>query len=178
AAGLHASRQSADSQARLESASHAVLPRPEQPQPIIPEAEEGMAEEICELPGTDEPPDADNEQAAQVTAPPQELHCDPFYQKHLSARGLPIISSDKVSDEALHEAAYLVNHVLQERPDIRETMIESGVRFVVMHPSEKTTDFPEQRDLQPKAKWDKLRGLGDLLRNCGEENLLWLPGDK
>jgi alpha-glucosidase len=134
------------------------------PEEMQPNAEPMLAE-------PDEPP-------AEVTAPPAVLEFDPFYQKHASARGLPVIGSAKVSDKALQEAAYLVNRVLDTRPDVREAMIEAGVYFIVMHESEKTTDLPEQRDLKPKEKWDRVRGLGDRVRNCGEENLLQLPGDR
>src|SRR5262249_6709621 len=137
------------------------------------------AEEIPDTEETAEAPEAEMMEAPlSITPPPAWLHCDPFYQKHISARGLPIVSSAKVSDPALREAAYLVNHVLENRPDVGAAMIESGWRFVVMAEAEKTTDLPEQRHLKPKESWDRLRGLGDKMRNCGEENLLGLPSDR
>jgi RNA polymerase sigma factor (sigma-70 family) len=135
-----------------------------------------------EISDTEEAADAPETEMAEgpppITPPPAWLHCDPFYQKHVSARGLPIIGSAKVSDQALREAAYLVNRVLENRPDICAAMIESGWRFVVMAETERTTDLPEQRHLKPKESWDRLRGLGDRMRNCGEENLLGLPSDR
>jgi hypothetical protein len=60
-------------------------------------------------------------------------------------------------------------------------MIKSGCRFMVMAPTEMTTDVPEQRRLKndPKTNWDKrARGLGGKLSSCGEENLLNLKGDR
>jgi alpha-glucosidase len=140
--------------------------------PAVDEYTDEIADDMTADPPEAEPPEP------PITAPPEALGCDPFYKKHISARGLPIVSSEKVSDLALREAAYLVNSVLDHRADIREAMIEAGTRFVVMHETEKTTDLPEQRTLKPKESWDRLRGLGDRLRNCGEENLLARPGDR
>jgi predicted metalloprotease with PDZ domain len=104
-----------------------------------------------------------------------------FYQKHLDYKGFSILSSAKVSDEGLYEARYLIDRLLGERQDILKAMIESGCRFMVMAPTEMTTDVPEQRHLKndPKTNWDtRARGLGGKLTSCGEENLLNLKGDR
>lgn len=118
----------------------------------------------------------------EITAPPKELQIDPFYEKYISAGGYPIVASRKVSDYALKEAAYLVNLMLEERPDVRRAMILGGSRMAIMAVDQFTTDLPEQRDMQPKDYWDaRARGLGgskvDALCSCGEENLLAYPGD-
>ena len=122
----------------------------------------------------------------EVTEVPQavreSLGLDPFYRKYVSARGFPVIASEKVSDYALLEAAYLINHMLLDRPDVRNALIESKVRFVAMASTEWTTDVPEHSDLEPGKFWDKrARGLGPTsIRpavSCGEENLLRYPGD-
>ena len=42
---------------------------------------------------------------SEVTAPPKELGLDAFYTKYVSAGGLPVVGSAKVSDFALREAA-------------------------------------------------------------------------
>jgi hypothetical protein len=47
-----------------------------------------------------------------VTTPPKELGLDPFYTKYLSAHGLPVVGSSKVSAYALREAAYLADKLL------------------------------------------------------------------
>ena len=112
----------------------------------------------------------------------QSLDLDPFYQKHASANGFPVLSSGKVSDDALREAAYLLNQMFGKRDDIRQAMIENKVRFVVMAPNEFTTMVPEQADMTPAKYWDKrARGLGASRRrpvvSCGEENLLGYDGD-
>ena len=118
----------------------------------------------------------------QVTSPPAELKLAPFYKKYLDAGGYPIVSSAKVNDYALREAAYLVDMMLSERPDLRQAMIESGSRLIVIAHSEFTTDIPEYKHLKPKDYWDaRARGLGgsreEAVCSCAEENVLAYEGD-
>lgn len=104
-----------------------------------------------------------------------------FYKKHLDYKGFSILSSAAVSDDALYEARYLIDKLLGEREDILKAMIKAGCRFMVMAPTEMTTDVPEQRRLKndSKTNWDtRARGLGGKLSSCGEENLLNLRGDR
>ncbi len=117
-----------------------------------------------------------------VTAPPDELRLDAIYKKHVSAGGYPVVGSDRVSDFALREAAYLIDMMLAQRPDVRAAMIRSGSRMIVMAHNEFTTDVPEHSHLGPKDYWDaRARGLGgsktDPVCSCGEENLLDFEGD-
>ena len=117
-----------------------------------------------------------------VTMPPAELELEGVYEKYVSANGYPVVGSERVHDAALREAAYLINMMLSHRPDIRDAMIRSGSRMVVMAHDEYTTDVPEHAHLKPKAFWDaRARGLGgsrtDPVCSCGEENLLAFPGD-
>jgi hypothetical protein len=128
----------------------------------------------------------DKEPAPKVTEVPEEV-CKKFdldttfYKKHLDYKGFSILSSAKVSDEALYEARYLIDQLLGQREDILKAMIKRGCRFMVMATNEMTTDVPEQRHLKndPKTDWDKrARGLGGKLSSCGEENLLNLKGDR
>jgi hypothetical protein len=121
-------------------------------------------------------------QEFKVTEPPAELKVDPFYKKYISADGYPIVASEKVSDYALKEAAYLVHMMLAKRSDVREAMINSGSRLIVMAHNEFTTDMPEHAHLHPKDYWDaRARGLGgsrsEPVCSCGEENLLAYAGD-
>jgi hypothetical protein len=123
------------------------------------------------------------DETPKVTDIPKDLResakLDPFYKKYLDAGGIPVLSSEKVSDKGLIEAAYLINEMLKDRDDIRKAMVRSRVRFVVMAPTEMTTDVPEQRNMTPKDYWDKrARGLGGRITSCGEENLLNLKGDR
>jgi alpha-glucosidase len=126
---------------------------------------------------------SENTPPPKVTDVPEDLReaakLDPFYKKYVSAGGLPVLSSDKVSDQALLEARYLIQQMLADREDILKALVKNKVRFVVMAPTEMTTDVPEQRDMKPKEYWDKrARGLGGPITSCGEENLLNLKGDR
>ncbi|MGE9270803.1 MAG: hypothetical protein ACQKBU_08365 [Verrucomicrobiales bacterium] len=112
----------------------------------------------------------------------ERLELSEFYQKHISAKGYPIISSEKVNDYALKEAAYLVNLMLAKRPDVRDAMIASKSRMAVMAIDEYTTTLPEHSHFEDKNFWDRrARGLGgsttDPVCTCGEENLLGYDGD-
>ena len=120
--------------------------------------------------------------ADDVQSPPPSLELHPFYEKYISANGYPIVSSGRVSDYALKEAAYLVNLMLAKRPDVRDAMIANGSRLIVMAHTEFTSDIPEHSHLRPKDFWDaRARGLGgsvdDPVCSCAEENLLCYPED-
>jgi len=117
-----------------------------------------------------------------VTVPPAELGLDPFYQKYTTSSGYPIVASAGVNDYALREAAYIGDLMLAQRPDVRDAMIHSGSRLVVMAYNEFTTDIPEYSHKRPKNYWDaRARGLGgsrtEDLCSCAEENVLAYPGD-
>ncbi len=122
----------------------------------------------------------------EVTSVPDEvrkrLELDDWYQKHLDVGGLPIVGSKNVSDEAILEAAWIVQKMLQDKPEILVALGESKTRLTVMAYNEYTTDVPEHRHLRPKAHWDRrARGLGATQRapavSCAEENLLCHPRD-
>jgi len=124
--------------------------------------------------------------AWKVTAVPQaqrnRMKLDTFYQKYCGASGFPVVASKNVSDYALKEAAYLIDRMLINRPDIRDALIGAKVRFVIIGVNEGTTDMPEYRTLKPKDYWDRrARGLGASRKrpavSCGEENLLRYEGD-
>ena len=117
-----------------------------------------------------------------VTAPPPAMKLDPFYRKYVDAHGYPIVASGRVNDYALKEAACLVDLMLAKRPDVREAMVRSGSRLIVMAHDELTTHVPEYSHLRPREHWDRrARGLGgsrtDPVCSCAEENLLAYPGD-
>ncbi len=105
-----------------------------------------------------------------------------FYTQCIDAAGLPIIASSQVRPEALQEAAYLVDHLLDGRNDLRQAITAAKVRVSIMAANEFTTDIPEHHNLTPRDYWNRrARGLGATLArpsvSCGEENLLLLDGD-
>ncbi len=113
---------------------------------------------------------------------PEHLDLPGFYKKSTSVNGFPIVSSGKVSDYALKEAAYLVDHMIGHRQDIIDNMVKRNCRLVVMAHDEFTTQVPEHSKMTPAKFWDRrARGLGssrtDPVASCAEENLLCYPGD-
>src|SRR6266550_4235504 len=92
---------------------------------------------------------------ANISAPPAALGLDPFYQKYTSALGIPITSSEKVSDAALLVARDIVIHMLSKRTDVREAMVNTiHTRVAVMATTEMTMDLPEQRNWKKPARDD------------------------
>lgn len=124
-----------------------------------------------------------------------ELGVPDFYAKYISAEGYTIVASKQVNDYALKEAAYLVNQLLANRPDVRQAMIKSGSRMSILAYNEFTTEQPEwawlgdpkndgrdKRGMTAKDFWDsRARGMGgsetDPYCSCGEENLLGYSDD-
>jgi hypothetical protein len=114
----------------------------------------------------------------RVTEPPKSLNLDPFYKKCIEVDGLPIVSSEKASDYALKEAAYLIGRMLEGRKDVIDMMVKNKVHVAVMAYSERTVDIPEHANMRPASYWNRrARGLGGRTTSCGEENLLGYPGD-
>ncbi|MFN7130502.1 MAG: hypothetical protein ACK4N5_00370 [Myxococcales bacterium] len=118
--------------------------------------------------------------ATKLSPPPPGLGLHPFYKKYVDAGGIPILSSEWVPDEALHETARIVERMLAKRPDIRERMVGRQARVAVIGQDEVVTDMPEYRDLYrtfPGTDWnERARGLGGVvglpLTSTSEENVL------
>jgi hypothetical protein len=122
----------------------------------------------------------------RVTPIPNDLRTEwklaAFYKKVALVDGLPVLASDKVSDFAMKEAAYIVERMLDGRADVLKAIVKNKVRFAIMATTEFTLDVPEHSDLIPAAYWNKrARGLGATRHrpavSCGEENLLGYRGD-
>ncbi|MDA7934082.1 hypothetical protein N9B65_03465 [Akkermansiaceae bacterium] len=112
----------------------------------------------------------------------EEFKLDNFYQKSLIIESFPIISSDKVPDAALYEAAYIIKSMLKNRGDILRELAKNKIRYSIMSVDERTCEIPEHSDLTPSTYWNRrARGLGATKQrpsvSCGEENLLANPGD-
>jgi hypothetical protein len=117
-------------------------------------------------------------------APPTELGLDPFYAKYLDGYGTPVVSSDKVSDQALVQACRITGNLVSLREDIRQALDSKHHHVAVLAQGEKTTDIPEYADLYqdfPNTDWNAIRSLGATrqrpVTSDGEENLRCLPGD-
>ena len=125
--------------------------------------------------------------AAEVLSPipaatRESFQLSPFYAKCVMVGDFPVVSSVKVGDPALSEAAAIVKAMLAGREDILRAMAKNKVRLSVMATTERTCDLPEHADLTPKEYWNRrARGLGATRErpavSCGEENVLCCPGD-
>ena len=129
---------------------------------------------------------------AQMLPVPASLGVDAFYTKYVDAQGIPVISSDKVPDDALLVARDIINSMLAKRPDLRAAMIKRKWRTGVIAEVEMTMDIPEySRMKRPDAPRDepvnqldrdyhanRSRGLGGNPTTGAEENLLGYPGTR
>ena len=124
--------------------------------------------------------------ASTPTAVPEEvrerLGLDVFYQKHLDAMGVPIVSASEVDDRAFQEACAIIAVMLSKRPEVVAPLRANKVRVGIIGRNQVTSDMPEHHDLDtmyPGTDWDIYRGLGATidrpLSSVGEENLLGLP---
>ena len=129
---------------------------------------------------------------ANILPVPVSLGVNPFYTKYVDALGIPVISSDKVPDDALLVARDIVNSMLAKRPDIRAALVARKWRTGVIAEVEMTMDIPEySRMKRPGAPRDepvtqedrdyhanRSRGLGGNPTTGAEENLLGYPSTR
>ena len=129
---------------------------------------------------------------ANILPVPASLGVSPFYSKYVDAQGIPVISSDKVPDDALLVARDIVNSMLAKRPDLRAALIARKWRTGVIAEVEMTMDIPEYSKMKrPGAPRDepvtqedrdyhanRSRGLGGNPTTGAEENLLGYPGTR
>lgn len=153
-----------------------------------------------------EPPLVASFDHAMITAPPLSFGFDPYYKKYADAFGVPIVSSENVSDNALLISRDIINYMLLKRPDIRAGMIKLHARLSIIGKSEMQTDLPECRDwkkpaldddrltpgerehynkpggiasMTDRGYWNqRARGMGGIETSCAEENLLGYPGTR
>ena len=103
-----------------------------------------------------------------------------FYAKYLDVKGIAVLASREVADEALVRTHHIVTHMLAGRPDVLEVMAKNGTRLIVIGKDQVYTDMPEYRNHpNPAFVNERVRGTGDLaVTSFGEENLLNLAGDR
>jgi hypothetical protein len=103
-----------------------------------------------------------------------------FYKKYLDVKGLAVVASSEVADEALERTSFLVTHLLAGRPDILDAMVKNGTRLIIIGKNQVYTDMPEYRNSRnPEYQNERVRGTGGFtITSFGEENLLNLPIDR
>ncbi len=117
-----------------------------------------------------------------ISSPPSEMGLDSFYKKYIDAWGIPVVSSEKVPDEALYSVQKKVKQMVSMREDILEKMIENKIRIAIMAKDEVTTDMPEYRNWNDPSQSEGIdwntrgRGFGATVElpvsSCAEENIL------
>jgi hypothetical protein len=103
-----------------------------------------------------------------------------FYKKYIDVKGLAVVASQDVADEALQRTYWIVTHMLAGRPDILGAMRKAGTRLIIIGKDQVYTDMPEYRNHpNPEYQNERVRGTGGLgVTSFGEENLLTLAGDR
>src|SRR5262249_19933580 len=126
----------------------------------------------------------------QVIAPPEAFFAKVrerdreaalrFYKKYIDVKGVPVVASAEVADEALQRTYHIVTHLLAGRPDVLEAMAKNGTRLIVIGKDQVYTDMPEYRNHpNPKYQNERVRGTGGFdVTSFGEENLLNLALDR
>ena len=131
-----------------------------------------------------------SEAPPQVTVPPESFFAPmrdrdrdaarKFYTKYIDLKGVALVASGEVADEALQRDYDIVTHMLAGRPDIIHEMNVSGTHLIIIGKNQAYTDMPEyQHSQNPAYLNERVRGTGGLgVTSFGEENLLSLPTDR
>ena len=82
-------------------------------------------------------------------SPPASLSADLYYQKYVAARGIPILASERVPDEALLAARDMASGLFAYRPELAEWLVANDFRVALIAEEEAMLDLPE------KAHWTK-----------------------
>lgn len=87
-----------------------------------------------------------------------DLKLSYFYQRYTEAYGIPIVGSNKVSNNAMKRACYVLRFFLADRNDLKEAFFKRNVRIVVMAITETLVIVPEYSALHTSV-WNNVRGL-------------------
>lgn len=79
----------------------------------------------------------------KLSPPPEQLHADGFYRKHLDADGIPIMSNQWVDDGALHEAKRLLKEAIPS--ELHQRLISVHLRVVLFNEADGINRLPEYR---------------------------------
>ena len=102
-----------------------------------------------------------------------------FYAKYIDVRGMPVVASAAVADQALQRTYSIVTHMLAGRPDVLQAMVRNRMYLIIIGKDQVYTDMPENRNHpNPEYQNERVRGTGGRPTSFGEENLLTLPIDR
>lgn len=90
-----------------------------------------------------------------VTAPPAKFKIDPYYTKFTWAREFTVVGK-QASDRALLKANHIIRRMFAYRHDVLKTLINDGVKLVVLGPKEKLSDLPEFRHLNDSTLLNRI----------------------
>lgn len=132
---------------------------------------------------------AEGEVPLRVSAPPESFYflvpdeyrdkTRAFYSKYLDIRGLPVVASKDVDDQALVRTYDIVSHMLAGRPDVLQAMQKNGMYLIIIGKDQVYTDMPEYSDHpDPAFQNERVRGTGGKPTSFGEENLLGIALDR
>ena len=134
-------------------------------------------------------------------APAPQLGAGSFYAKQVTARGIPILSSAQVRDEALLAARDMVQSMFAHRPEMAKWLAANDYRVAIIGIEEALLDLPENAHwtkpskddprltrcelkhydarigaLSDREYWDnRARGIGGKRTVGSEEDVLGLP---
>ena len=63
--------------------------------------------------------------------PPPHLNADPYYQKYLDARGIPILAPESVPDAELRRAQATLFSMVADRPDLLDVLASLNTRILL-----------------------------------------------
>ncbi|WP_370182640.1 glycoside hydrolase [Alteriqipengyuania sp.] len=138
--------------------------------------------------------------ATGPAAPPPTLGIPAFYTQYRDADGIPVVSSARVSHEALVAAEAMIEDMLAYRPDLAAWLKREGYRVAIIAETEALLDLPENAhwtrpapddprltrcekkhyeervgSLTDRAYWDaRARGIGGPRTAGSEEDILGL----
>ncbi|MEL7730774.1 glycoside hydrolase [Citromicrobium bathyomarinum] len=101
---------------------------------------------------------------AAAGSPPAELGIPDFYTQYRDASGIPVVSSNKVSEDALVASEAMIEDMLKHRPDLRAWLVENDYRVAIMAEDEALLDLPEN------AHWTKPAPGDPRLTRCEKKH--------
>lgn len=102
--------------------------------------------------------------ASGPVAPPPELGIPAFYTQYRDAGGIPVVSSGRVSHDALLASEAMIEDMLKARPDLAAWLQREGYRVAIIAEDEALLDLPEN------AHWTKPAPDDPRLTRCEKKH--------